>query len=191
MTNFLITVALLVLGLASSICAQSDATNFGGTWNLDIAKSKLGERNPIESQTMTVTQSDKDIKIETKTTRKAPPEGGLGGPGGSGPGGGGRPGGGMMGGGDLPVTYSLDGKETKTEQQGPMGNVPVILKAKFDGGKLGLSRTSTFNGPMGEITMTTKETWELSADGKTLTVNTERNSPRGSESTTRVFSKKQ
>jgi hypothetical protein len=67
--------------------------------------------------------------------------------------------------------------------------VPVTLKATFDGGKLNLSRSSTFSGPMGEMTMTTKETWELSADGKTLTVTTERTTPRGTDTTTRVFTK--
>lgn len=188
MTNFLITAALIVFGLVSSVCAQDKVTTFGGTWNLDVAKSKLGERNTIETQTMTVTQTDKDIKIETKTTRKAPPEGAP--PPGGGMGGG-RPGG--MGGGmggDMPTTYTLDGKETKTEMQGPMGPMPVALKAKFEGGKLNLSRSSTFNGPMGEVTMTTKETWELSADGNTLTVNTTRTTMRGEETTTKVFAKK-
>jgi hypothetical protein len=182
--TFLLTAVFALMAMAVS--AQDKAPNFGGTWNLDVAKSKLGDRNTIESQTMTVTQTDKDIKIETKTTRKAPPEGA--------PTGGGRPGGGMgggmMGGGDLPTTYTLDGKETKTEVQGPMGAMPVALKAKFEAGKLNLSRSSTFNGPMGEVTMMTKETWELSADGNTLTVNTERTTMRGNDTTTKVFAKK-
>lgn len=185
MTSFLITAALIIFGLVSSAFAQDKAVNFAGTWNLDVAKSKLGDRNMIEAQTMTVTQTDRDIKVETKTTRKAPPEG-------TPPPGGGRPGGGPggMGGGDMPTTYALDGKETKTEVQGPMGAMPVSLVAKFEGSKLNLSRSSTFNGPMGEVTMTTKETWDLSADGNTLTVNTTRTTMRGAETTTKVFAKK-
>jgi len=39
------------------------------------------------------------------------------------------------------------------------------------------------------MTFTTKETWELGADGKTLTVNTERTTMRGTDSTTKVFTK--
>lgn len=186
MKRIFLSTAIFAL-FAMAVSAQNTTPNFGGTWNLDVAKSKLGERNTIETQTMTVTQTDKDIKIETKTTRKAPPEGA---PTGGGMGGG-RPGG--MGGGmggDMPTTYTLDGKETKTEVQGPMGAMPVALKAKFDGGKLNLSRSSTFNGPMGEVTMTTKETWELSSDGNTLTVNTTRTTMRGDETTTKVFAKK-
>jgi hypothetical protein len=181
-TNILVTAVLIILAVFSSVSAQDRVTNFGGTWTLDVAKSKLDERARIESQTVTVTQTDKDIKVETATKRIPMPEGYQGGPAG-----------GMARGGfgaDTPFTYSLEGKETKTEQQGPMGAMPVTLKAKFEGGKLQLSRSSTMSGQMGEVTMTTKEVWELSADGKTLTVNTERNTMRGNETTTRVFAKK-
>ena len=184
-TNLLVTAVLIILAVFSSVSAQDKVTNFGGTWTLDVAKSKLDERARIESQTLTVTQTDKDIKVETATKRIPMPEGYQGGPAG-----GMARGGGMMGGGDMPTTYALDGKETKTEVQGPMGAMPVTLKAKFDGGKLHLSRSSTMSGPMGEMTMMTKEVWELSTDGKTLTVNTTRNTPRGTDTTTRVFAKK-
>jgi hypothetical protein len=95
-------------------------------------------------------------------------------------------GGGMGRGGDGTVTYALDGKEATIEQPVMGGNtVPVTLKATVDGGKVVFSRTLA--GPMG--TVGTKETWELSADGKTLTVTTERTSPRGTDTTTRVFTK--
>jgi hypothetical protein len=71
-----------------------------------------------------------------------------------------------------------------------MGQVPVTLKAKLDGGKLNLSSSRTFNGPNGEVSVSTKETWTLSDDGKTLTVHREQNSPRGSSSYDLVFAKK-
>ncbi|MGE3467734.1 MAG: hypothetical protein AB7J13_12455, partial [Pyrinomonadaceae bacterium] len=173
--NFVLAAAITLLATAITVSAQK-TPDFGGKWTLDVAKSKLGDRNMIESQTLAVTQTDKDIKIETATKRTAPP---------AGRGGGGR----MGGGGDMAVTYSLDGKETKIERQGPQGAIPVMLKGKFDGGKLHLSQSSTFSGPNGEITMTTKETWELGADGRSLTVTTERTTMRGTDSTTRVFTK--
>ncbi|MFN0141115.1 MAG: hypothetical protein ACKVQW_13635 [Pyrinomonadaceae bacterium] len=183
MTNFLITAALIVFGLAASVCAQDKATNFGGTWNLDVAKSKLGDRNTIEAQTMTVTQTDTDIKVETKTTRKAPPEGAPP-PGGGRPGGG--MGGGMMGGGDMATTYALDGKETKTEVQTQMGAMTTVTKAKLEGGKFMITRTT--QTPMGDRTST--ETWSLGTDGKTLTVESTRpNRDGGTDTTTRVFNK--
>lgn len=181
MTSFLITAALIIFGLVSSAFAQDKATNFGGPWNLDVAKSKLGDRNTIEAQTMTVTQTDKDIKVETKTTRKAPPEGAP-------PPGGGRPGGGPggMGGGDMPMTYALDGKETKTEIQTQMGAMTIVTKAKLEGGKFMITRTT--QTPMGDRTST--ETWSLGTDGKTLTVESTRpNRDGGMDTTTRVFNK--
>jgi len=176
--------ALAGLIFATAAFAQK-APNFSGTWTLDVSKSKLGDRNNIESQTLTVTQSDKDIKIETATKRTPPPNGGGGG------GGGGFGGGGGMGrGGDGPATYTLDGKEMKMDVAGPGGNnIPVTMSGKIDGGKLMLSRSSTFNGQNGAISTSSKETWELSSDGKTLTVNAERVSPRGTDLTTKVFTK--
>ena len=45
-------------------------------------------------------------------------------------------------------------------------------------------------GPNGEVTISTRETWELAADGKTLSVNREQTTPRGPNSSTMVFVKK-
>lgn len=187
---------------ALSAVAQDKAANFSGTWTLDVSKSKLSDRMPIESHTLTVTQTDKDIKIETATRRPPPP---TDAPQGDRPSAGNGTGGGHMGqmgggqgrggfggpmSGDGTTTYSLDGKETKMDFSSPMGTMPLTLKAKFDGGKLKLSREMTISGPMGDRTMTSKETWELSADGNTLTVNVERSTPRGNEMATKVFTKK-
>jgi hypothetical protein len=72
-----------------------------------------------------------------------------------------------------------------------MGKVSVKLKAELEGGsKLKLSATRTFNTPNGEATMTTKEVWSLSDDGKTLTVKRDMETPRGTNSSEMVFTKK-
>jgi hypothetical protein len=188
--RYLAAMTVFAFIFAASAAAQNKAANFAGTWELDLSKSKLGERGGmIESQTLTVTQTDKEITIQTATKRTPPPADAA-----PNTRGGGRMGGGGFGrgfgGGDSATTYALDGKETKAEIEGRMGKIPVTLKAKADGSKLQLSSSSTFTGQMGDVTMTTKEKWELSSDGKTLTVETERSSPRGSESTTKVFTKK-
>ena len=174
-------IALTVAFCMSAVGAYAQkAPDFSGKWTLDVAKSKLGERNNIETQTLTVTQTANDIKVDTATKRAAPPAGAPGG-------GGGRMGG---GGADGRATFTLDGKDVKSEIAGPGGKtVPVTTNAKLDGGKLVLSSSRTFNTPNGAITATSKETWELSADGKTLTVTTERTSPRGTDTTTKVFVK--
>ena len=177
--NFVFAAILSLFVLATAASAQK-ATNFGGTWALDTAKSKLGDRNNIESQTMTVTQTDTDIKIETATKRTPPPAGGGGG---GGFGGGGR----MGGGGDGTAIYTLDGKEVKSEIQGQMGNMNVSTKAKIDGGKFSITRA--ISTPMGD--RVSSESWELSTDGNTLTVTSQRpNRDGGTDTTTKVFAKK-
>jgi hypothetical protein len=184
--------AAFVCLTAISAFAQDNkkAADFSGSWTLDVSKSKLDERARIESMTMTVTQTDKDIKIETATKRLPPPEGAGGGGGQGGGMGRGGMGRGGFGGGDGTTTYTLDGKETSIEADGPMGKIPVKLKAELEAGKLKLSSSRTFNTQMGEVTMTTKETWTLSDDGKTLTVKRDTESPRGTNSSEMVFTKK-
>ena len=185
MTKYLLMVALVCLSAFSAIAQDAKSTGFSGTWNLDVSKSKLDDRARIESMTMTVTQSETDIKVETATKRLPPPadagQGGMNM---------GRGGGRGFGGGDGTFTYTLDGKESTISQDGPMGAIPVTLKAIKDGGKLVLSQTRTLNTPNGEITMTTKETWTLSTDGSSLTVVRESQSPRGTNSSEFVFTKK-
>jgi hypothetical protein len=162
-------------------------TDFSGTWVLDAGKSKLDERARIESMTMNVAQTDKELKVTTETKRMAPPADAPQG----GPGGGRGMGGRGFGAGDGAVSYSLDGKETTVEVDGPNGKMPVKYKAMIEGATANLSSARTISGgPMGEITVTGKDSWSLSADGKTLTVVREQTTPRGSSSSTLVFVKK-
>ncbi|MBS1797020.1 MAG: hypothetical protein JSS81_24550 [Acidobacteria bacterium] len=187
--------ATFVCLLAISAFAQDKKTDFSGTWSLDKTKSQLDQRMQmgVESMTLTVAQTDKDIKVTTETKRTPPPDGAMQGGGGQGNGQGGGQGRGMGRGGfgDGTNLYTLDGKETTTEVDGPMGKMPVKLKAEMEkDGKLKLTSVRTFSGQMGEITLTTKETWSLSEDGKTLTVKRDSESPRGTNSSEMVFTKK-
>src|SRR5215213_3403579 len=91
--------------------AQAKPTDYSGTWTLDIPQSKLDVRTRIESMTMTVAQTDKELKVTSETKRQAPPaDAAAAAP--AGAPGGGRGAGRGMGGGDGTVVYSLDGKET-------------------------------------------------------------------------------
>jgi hypothetical protein len=179
--NFLFAVALSLLAVAG-VSAQK-AANFSGHWELDPAKSKIEGRR-IDAMTLDVTQTAKDIKVDTKTTRAPRPDANTPNPTGA-PGGMGR---GF--GGDTSVTYTLDGTETTIQQEGPNGPLPVKLTGKLDAGKLNLATTRTFNGPNGEISISSKDSWTLSPDGKTLTVNREQSSPRGNSTMELVFVKK-
>jgi len=178
-------IQLIVLALVfclSAIGAYAQKADFSGKWTLDAARSKLDERGPrIESMTLTVTQTATELKVETATKRAAPPEGMGGGMG--------RGGGRGFGAGDGTVSYNLEGKETVIEIDGPNGKMPVKYKGSIEGGKANLTNSRSISGQMGEITITTKETWSLSDDGKSLTVNREMSTPRGTMTSTLVFTK--
>lgn len=192
MKNLAILFAFVCL-FAIGATAQSRKADFSGEWTLDASKSKLGERSRIEGMTLKVTQTEKELKVETTTKRPVPQGEMAGGNGNTGampaPAGGGRSGmRGGFGGGDGTTVYSLEGKETTTE--GAMGG-QATLKAKVEkDNKLNLSRTQTIDSPNGQAAISVKETWELSADGKTLTVKRDVESPRGTNSTEMVFTRK-
>lgn len=158
--------------------------NFAGTWTLDKSKSQgLNQRQQnAESVSWVITQTEKEITIEEKMTGGNPP---AGGPPGGGPGGGGGQGRGMGMGG--PRTFNLDGSETSTDT----GRGKVVRKATVsaDGKTIELSSKATFQGPEGEITTTSTDKLQLSADGKMLTVNRHSESPRGAQDSTLVFNK--
>ena len=182
--NLFLTAIISLLLAVVSISAQEKATDFSGNWELDVNKSKLDERMRLESMTMNVAQTEKDIKIET-TTKRAENGGGM------------NRGGGMFGNGTQTVTYSLvegsflEAVTISSNVGGGNTSGKTILEAKMEtDGKLNLSSVRTFNTQMGEMTITVKEVWSLSDEGKTLTVRREMQTPRGNNSSELVFAKK-
>jgi hypothetical protein len=187
-----LSLAVLAIGMMAAAALAQGKANYSGTWTLDKEKSTFAGPMRVEGMTLTVTQTDKEIKVDTVTKRMPPPEG-AGAPTGGAPGGapGRGPGGrGGFGGGDGSASYSLDGKETKVEVEGPNGKIPISYKgsAKSDG-SLELSSSRTFSGPNGDITTTNKETWKLSSDGTTLTIDRVSTTPRGEQTSKLVFVK--
>jgi hypothetical protein len=186
-----VTSALL---FALAVQAAAPPANFAGTWTLDKSKSQgLNPRQQnAESVSWVITQTEKEITIEEKTTGGNPPAGGApgGAPGGDRPagGGGGGQGRGMGMGG--PRTFALDGSETSGEMGGGRP-AKFVRKATVsaDGKTLDLSSKVTFQGPDGEIVSTTTEKVVMSADGKGLTVTRHSESPRGTQDSTLVFNK--
>lgn len=166
--NFVLAAAIAVLAMAFTASAQKGA-DLSGKWNLDIAKSDLGQMGAmIKSQTLTITHAGTSFKVATATERNAPPDGAGAPP----SGGGGRPGGGGMGGGG-DMSYTLDGKEVSTERQGPNGAITIKTKAELTGNKVVVTTVSP--GPNGDTKSTS--TYDMSSDGKSLTVT--RENPRG------------
>jgi hypothetical protein len=180
--------SLALFVFATAAFAQKAPADFSGTWNLDTSKGSLGPGGPmIKSQTLTIKQEGNKITLSTKTERNPPPADAPAGGGGGRPGGGGFGGGG--GGGEQ--SFTLDGKEMSMDQPGPGGaTIPVKMSGKWDGSKVVLSTSRTMTGQDGTpATSTTKSTYELGADGKSLTVTRDSDSPRGKSSTTSVYAK--
>jgi hypothetical protein len=187
--------------------AQAQA-NFSGTWVLD--KEKTSNLPPqLESYTMIVTQSDRELSVETKIVGDFRPPGGPGGPPGAGarpgegfPGAGARPGGGPPGGGPgglggplgmaMPnATYRLDGKETTLETTERMpGTVALKAKWKNAGQALELTTTRYLTTPQGDdLTLTTKEQWGLAEDGKVLKIRRTMETPMGARQSELIFNR--
>lgn len=189
MKNNIFLPAIISLFLtAAMVSAQENTINFSGNWELDTGKSKLGGQTRIDSMTMSVSQTGKELKVETKTKHavslasnvresekpnemiRANVSGNFG---------------------DITqiAAYSLDGIETKSEIPG----IPIAtttFKAKFEkDGKLHLVSSRALEKPKG-ATVAVKEIWTLSADGKILTVVREQEAANGKSSTEMVFNKK-
>jgi len=192
----------LMSALVFSLAVHAAApTSFAGTWTLDKSKSQgLSQRiQGAESVTWTIAQTDKTITIEEKVTggqgggpgggapgaapSGAPPAGGP--PAGGGQGGGRGMGGGMMG----PRTFNLDGTETSGEMMGGRAKFVRTSKWSNDNKTLELITKSTFQREGEEITTTSTDKLELSADGKTLTVARHSETPRGPQDSTWVLTK--
>src|SRR4051812_13091303 len=166
--NKLFFAAAFVCLFAFAAFAQKPA-DLSGKWNLDISKSELGQQaSMIKSQTLTITQSGTSFKVSTQTERNADAAGG---------GGGGR----GFGGGGGDQSYTLDGKEVSTERQTQNGTMTIKTTASQTANKVVVM--SVFPGPNGDVKSTT--TYDLSGDGKTLTVT--RESTRGTSKS--VYSK--
>ena len=162
----------LVAGLTAAfmllvVAASAEKTSFAGTWGLDKTKSQgLSQRMMgADKVTLTITQDDKTISLDTKVEGGQPPAGGGGGGGGMG---GGR---GPAG----PTTYNLDGHEVTSDVTFGQNTGKRTLKATMSGGTLELMNKTSFTGPDGtERVNATTQKLSLSGDGKTLTVLTHR-----------------
>ena len=187
--NVILATVISLFLAAVAVSAQEKTIDFSGNWELDPERSKLGGQSRVEAMTMVVSQTGKELKVETKTKHAFTPEAEVRNSE--------KNGNGMIrtnvGGnfGDVAqtVSYSLDGVETKTEIPG----IPIAtttFKAKFEKeGKLHLFSTRALESPKG-ATAAVKEIWTLSPDGKTLTITREQETPGGKSSTEMVFNKK-
>jgi hypothetical protein len=165
MKNKIITVGICALLLIFSAAAFAANPDFSGTWTLDKTKSE--GLPPGMDQTMTVTQTGDKISIETKLI-------------------------GDKGEQIVPDAYTLDGKETEFAPRAPNGSIGKGKRtAKWTEKGFEISDFSTFDTPEGEkVTVKMTRKWTLSADGKTLQIEINAESPQGTQIIKRTFIKK-
>lgn len=163
MRKMFLVAGLAVAFLLLAVAAGAQKANFAGTWSLDKSKSQgLSPRmSGADKVTLTITQDDKTISLDTKIEGGQPAGGGGGMGGGRGPAG--------------PTTYNLDGNEVTSDVTFGQNTGKRTMKATMSGGTLELMSKTSFTGQDGteRVNLTTQKL-SLSGDGKTLTVVTHR-----------------
>jgi hypothetical protein len=166
----------LVLLFAIPAFAQS-TPDYNGTWILDTQRTKLDGRVQVDSMTLKIKDKVTEITKETITKRGGQPRGQ-----------GARGMGAGLGLRDGIETFTMDGKEKTIVEEGPRGPVKVKLRGRRDKeGRVIISTSRNLSVPMGEVQISTEETWSLSSDGQTLTINAKWDSPLGSNSNKLYF----
>jgi hypothetical protein len=159
------TLAAFIL-VATVVGAAAAKPNFTGTWALDVSKSDCGNR-PCNEETLTVKQDGDKIAVDRKVKTQ-------------------------QGDRTQSDTYTADGKEGEFTMQMMQNSTKGKRTTKWsaDGGSLDIKETASFQTPDGNsATVETMVNWSLSGDGKTLTVEQTRNSPRGTQTSKRVYNK--
>ena len=152
--------AATALMLLLSTPAWAQTTNFSGTWKVDVAKSDFGPAPPPESIVMVI--DHKEPVIKATTTQKS-----------------------QIGDTSNDSVITTDGKENTNRLKGAGLEQDVKSTTKWNGTKLATQRTMEVQGM--SIGMT--DSWELSADGKVLTVSRTISTPQGDFATRTVFNK--
>lgn len=144
--------------------SKTDHSDFSGEWKLNESKSELGQMARFATRTIKADQKDDAITIAQTSP--------------------------SFNGDDVTITQTLsyDGKETETAL---FGNSKRRSNAKWsdDGKTLIINYTLEldFGGQTSEVKGT--ETWNLSDDGKTLTIQINSSSQRGDFSSKAVYDK--
>ena len=159
--NRTLSAAGAILLLTVSAVAQNATPNFSGTWNLDVAKSDFGPAPPPDSVVMVV--DHKEPTIKTTTTQKS-----------------------AQGDTTNDSTITTDGKENVNKLRAMGGEQDVRSTTKWNGKKLTIARTLEIQG----MTISMNDSWELSDDGKVMTIVRAIGTPQGDFTTKMILNKK-
>jgi hypothetical protein len=151
----------VILLLAVAAVAQNATPNFSGTWNLDVAKSDFGPAPPPDSVVMVIDHKEPNLKATTMQK-------------------------GSQGDTTNESNITTDGKANVNKLRTMGGELDVSSTSTWNGKKLATVRTFEVQG----MSIGMNDSWELSDDGKVMTMVREIKTPQGDFGTKMVFNKK-
>jgi hypothetical protein len=163
---------VLAFSVAVTVTAAPKTVDYSGKWTLDRAASKSLPRmyDKVSAHKIDVAQTSTTFTVAVDITRSE--------------------------GAPVQQTFDFDltGKSTQTETtvHTPDGDrkIPMTLKgAVREDGRIEVTEEREMRGPEGPINATTYELWDVSADGKTLTVHRRDTMPRGTFEYDMVFTR--
>jgi len=157
--------SMIAVACALGLSTASAKADFGGTWTMDKARSEGVP--PDMEQSMTVTQKDDSLNVETKIVTDQ---------------------------GDQTVTgaYEINGKEVEytPTRGGAQGRGKRTAKWAADGNVFEVAEEERYDSPNGEVVLQFSRKWVMLADGKTLTIELDVKGPNGPQHSKRTFVKK-
>ena len=158
-----------------TLTVSAATPDFSGDWELEISRSNLPETAGIGSMTLKVSQTAKEITIQTNTRLNVELGGGAT----------------KQGNAAKTAVYNLDETEKTTEIGSGIMAVTETRIAKLTAdGKLSLTMMRGTKNEPGKPGMKTNETWELLDNGNTLKIIRYTETPRGGMNFELYFTKK-
>lgn len=158
--------SLIMLLLVAGLAAAGAKTNFSGTWVLD--KSKSEGLPPEMDQMMTVSLDGDKLSLETTLITGEEKQ-------------------------SVKDSYTLNGTPEEFTPRvggGTTGKGKRTAKWTADGSGIEVSEDAKVETQDGDANTTMKRKWQLSADGKTLTIELNFSGPNGEVNSKRTFVKK-
>ena len=168
MKRVLALAALAVLLGAPAATVSAQGTDFSGTWNLDRDSSELpqgrggrgGGGRGGRGRLMAETLVISQTAASVTVEQQSDDQ-------------------------SRSIEYALDGSETTVE----VGNGTLTVTANWDGAVLVTEGTQSIETGRGNFTLDLTERRTLNSDGRTLTIETTRGTPRGSQTFRLVYQK--
>lgn len=156
----ILSIIALTLLIVSPAWAQDAKPDFSGTWNVDLAKSDFGPTPPPESIVQVIVHKEPALKVSS-TVKSS------------------------MGTISNERNLTTDGKENAYTLKGSAGEQAVKSTSTWSGKKL----LTTMKVDTQGVTIDINDAWELSADGKVLTMTREIKTPQGDFNQKAVYNK--